>query len=135
MTGATMTAASIATAIRELEDRRYAAVLTGEFDRFAALAHPDLVYTHSTAEVDTRDSYLEKLRTGHYRYHRIDHPVTRVVVAADTAIVVGEMHAEITAAGVRKTLANRVLAVWVYENDEWLLLAFQPTVIPAGERR
>ncbi|MGW4368879.1 nuclear transport factor 2 family protein [Nocardia takedensis] len=134
MTGRTVTAARTETIIRELEDQRYAAVIAGDLDRFAALAHPDLVYTHSDAEVDSRASYLDKLRTGHYRYHRIEHPVTRILVTADTAMVVGEMHAEITAGGLATTLANRVLAVWVRENDDWLLLAFQPTAIP-GDRR
>ncbi|WP_431969828.1 nuclear transport factor 2 family protein [Nocardia sp. bgisy134] len=135
MSGETTTAtAEIESTIRSLEDERYAAVLAGDIERFAALAHPSLVYTHSNADVDTLDSYLDKLRSGHYVYHRIDHPVTRIVVADDTAVVLGEMHADITAGGVRKQLANRALAVWVREGAGWLLLAYQPTVIPGDIR-
>jgi hypothetical protein len=44
------------------------------------------------------------------------------------------MHADITAGGVRKTLANRSLAVWVRAGDHWLLLAYQPTVLPESIR-
>lgn len=133
MTGETRTAAVDST-IRSLEDRRYAAVIAGDVDGFLALAHPDLVYTHSNAEVDTIGSYADKLRSGHYVYHHIEHPVSRVVVAGDTAVVVGEMHADLTAGGVRKKLANRALAVWVRDRDRWLLLAYQPTVIPGDDR-
>lgn len=120
--------------VRSLEDARYAAVLAGDFAAFAAHAHPDLAYTHSNAVTDTLESYLDKLRSGFYVYHSIDHPVDRITVAGDTAAVVGEMHADITAGGLRKTLANRCLAVWVREADRWLLLAYQPTVLPEPVR-
>lgn len=119
-----------ADAIRASEDARYAAMLAGDFGAFAALAHPDLVYTHSTADVDSLDSYRAKVEGGFYEYFRIDHPIDRIVVAGDTGLVVGEMRAELTAGGVRKTLANRALAVWTRTPDGWRLIAFQPTVIP-----
>ncbi|MEU6832174.1 nuclear transport factor 2 family protein [Nocardia beijingensis] len=133
MTGDTL-AAEVESTIRSLEDARYAAVLAGDADAFAALAHPELVYAHSNAEVDTLDSYLDKLRSGHYVYHRIEHPVHRIVIVGDTVVVSGEMHADITAGGVRKQLANRAQAIWVCKDDRWLLLAYGPTVIP-GENR
>jgi uncharacterized protein (TIGR02246 family) len=113
--------------IRELEDRRYAAVVAGDFDGFAALCHPDLIYTHSTAVSDTLGSYVEQCRSGYYVYHRIDHPVSRIVVAGDTALVLGEMHADLTAGGVRKQLHNSSLAVWVREGGSWKLIGYQPT--------
>jgi 3-hydroxyisobutyrate dehydrogenase-like beta-hydroxyacid dehydrogenase/ketosteroid isomerase-like protein len=116
--------------IRELEDRRYDAIVAGDFDGFAKLAHPELAYTHSSGDTDTLESYLEKCRSGFYTYHRIDHPVDRITVVGDTAIVVGEMHAELTAGGVQKRLANRCLAVWVRSGGDWKLLGYQPTVIP-----
>jgi 3-hydroxyisobutyrate dehydrogenase-like beta-hydroxyacid dehydrogenase/ketosteroid isomerase-like protein len=116
--------------IRELEDRRFDAMVAGDFDGFAKLAHPDLAYTHSTGDTDTLESYMEKCRAGFYTYHRIDHPVERITVVGDTAIVVGEMHADLTAGGVQKTLANRSLAVWVRSGGDWKLLGYQPTVIP-----
>jgi ketosteroid isomerase-like protein len=126
--------AAISDTIRGLEDERYAAVIEGDFDRFAALAHPDLTYTHSNGAVDSLDSYRGKVETGYYVYHRIDHPIDRIVVAGDTALVVGEMHADITAGGVRKTLANRALAVWVRGDGGWRLIAYQPTVLPETRR-
>jgi ketosteroid isomerase-like protein len=134
MTGDILADTEVESTIRSLEDARYAAVQAGDVDGFADLAHPDLVYTHSNAVVDTLDSYLDKLRTGFYVYHRIDHPVDRIVVVGDTVVVSGEMHADLTAGGVRKQLGNRAQAVWVRQGDRWLLLAYGPTVIP-GESR
>jgi 3-hydroxyisobutyrate dehydrogenase-like beta-hydroxyacid dehydrogenase/ketosteroid isomerase-like protein len=127
MTGTTT---AVETTIRALEDARYDAVVRGDIPAFVELAHPELTYTHSNGSVDSLESYREKLESGYYDYHRIDHPVDRIVVEGDTALVIGEMHADITAGGTRKTLANRALAVWVRVDGAWRLLAYQPTVLP-----
>ncbi|SDW98392.1 conserved hypothetical protein [Arthrobacter sp. cf158] len=117
--------------IRALEDLRYEAVLREDYDAFAAMAHPDLVYTHSNGERDSLYSYLEKCRTGAYRYHSIEHPITDILVVGAVAIVIGEMKADITASGVPKRLENTAIAVWVRDGGTWLLLAYQPTPKPA----
>ncbi|GAA4102595.1 NAD-binding protein [Nonomuraea soli] len=134
MTDAAPGCADIETTIRSLEDARYAAMTAGDVEAFIALAHPDLTYTHSDGEVDTLASYAGKLRSGHYVYHRVEHQVDRIVVAGDTAIVVGRMHADITAGGHAKRLANLVMAVWTRKDGRWLLLGFQPTPSPAATR-
>ena len=114
-------------AVRDLEDRRYAAIVAGDFDGFAAVCHPDLIYTHSNGGTDTLGSYLDKCRAGFYVYHRVDHPVDRVVIVGDTALVLGEMNADLTSNGVRKQLHNSALAVWVRDGGTWKLLGYQPT--------
>jgi ketosteroid isomerase-like protein len=114
-------------AIIALEQRRYDAVVAGDFDTFVAVCHPDLIYTHSSGATDTLDSYVEKCRAGYYDYHAIDHPVTRIVLHGDVALVMGEMNADITAGGVCKQLRNSCLAVWVRDGGTWRLLAYQPT--------
>lgn len=118
--------------ILDLEDRRYQAVVDGDFDTFRRYCHPDLVYTHSDGSRDSVASYLDKVESGFYVYHRIDHPTDDVLVSGDTAIVVGEMNASITANGKDKDLVNNCIAVWVRENGSWLLLAYQPTPRPAS---
>lgn len=112
-----------------LERRRFDAIVAGDFDTFAAVSHPDLMYTHSNGVTDTLESYLEKCRTGFYVYHRVDHPVTRVVVTGDLGLVLGEMNADLTAGGTRKQLRNSSLAVWLRDGRVWKLIAYQPTVL------
>ncbi|NIL91631.1 hypothetical protein RhoFasSB10_03979 [Rhodococcus fascians] len=122
---------AIKATISELENKRYAAIVDGDLDAFVSCCHPNLVYTHSDGSRDTIDSYLNKVTSGFYVYHRIDHPTDDILVSGDTAIVVGEMNASITANGKEKELVNNSIAVWVKENDQWLLLAYQPTPRPA----
>ena len=114
-------------AIVELERLRYDAVVAGDFDAFAAVCHPDLIYTHSNGVTDTLAAYLEKCRSGYYVYHAVDYPVTKIVIVGDLALVLGEMNAELTSGGTRKQLRNSSLAVWVRVAEDWKLIAYQPT--------
>jgi ketosteroid isomerase-like protein len=116
--------------ITALERQRFDAVVDRDFDAFAELAHPELIYTHSNGVTDTLDSYLRKCRDGFYVYHHVDHPITKIVINGDVALVLGEMNADLTAGSVRKQLNNTSLAVWVRNGESWLLIAYQPTPKP-----
>ena len=116
--------------ITALERRRFDAMVAGDFDAFAAVAHPELMYTHSSGTTDSLESYLRKCRDGFYVYHQIDHPVTKIVVTGDVAVVLGEMNADLTARGVRKRLHNTSTAVWVRAGESWRLIAYHATPKP-----
>ena len=119
------------TEVLALENRRYQAMIDADLDTLDRLCADELSYAHSSGVRDTKDEYFAKLRSGYYDYHRIDHPVERVEVVGDTAIVVGRMTADVDVDGVGKTIDNLALAVWVRTGDGWRLLAYAPTVLPA----
>ena len=113
------------------EDRRYRAMLAADLATLDALFADELSYAHSSGARDTKAEYLEKIRSGYYVYHRIDHPVQRVSVVGDTAIVVGRMTADLLVQGTPKTIDNLALAVWTRAAAGWRLLAYAPTPLPA----
>ena len=113
------------------EDRRYEALLGPDLPTLERLFHERLSYAHSSGVRDTKQEYFEKVRSGYYDYHSIDHPVERVEVVGDTAIVAGRMTADLTVQGTRKTIDNLALAVWAKDGAEWRLLAYAPTPLPA----
>ncbi|MFE9359656.1 nuclear transport factor 2 family protein [Streptomyces olivaceoviridis] len=113
--------------IRALEQRRFDTLVARDLGGFADLCHPDLAYIHSSGTLDTLDSFAEKCENSHYVYHRIDHLVESVKVIGDTAVIISEMHIDITAGGVRRKLANRALGVWARVDGRWRLLAHQAT--------
>jgi ketosteroid isomerase-like protein len=121
----------VAGQISALEARRYAAVTAGDVAALDELFAADLVYTHSDASADSKQSYLEKLAAGHFKYGPISHPEHSIVVHGDCALVFGDMRGEVQIAGLVRVLNSRSLAVWVRENERWVLLAFQPTKYPS----
>ena len=118
-------------AVLAAEDRRYRAMVDGDLDALEQLLADGLCYTHSSGTRDTKDQWLAKLRSRHYVYRWAEHPVDRVEVSGDTAIVVGRMTAEVDVAGTHKTIDNMALAVWTRAGGSWRLLAYAPTAQPA----
>jgi len=127
-----MTAGDVAAKqISELEARRYQAMTDADLGTLAELFSSQLVYTHSDATSDSKQSYLEKLASGYFDYGVVEHPETSIVVHGDCAIVIGDMRGELLMGGQLRVLNSRSLAVWVRENGGWVLLAFQPTKYPS----
>jgi hypothetical protein len=89
----------VATEVLAAEDRRYEALLGPDLPTLEKLFHDRLSYAHSSGVRDTKAEYLEKIESGYYDYARIDHPVERVDVVGDTALVVGRMTADLTVPG------------------------------------
>ena len=118
-------------AVLAAEDRRYDALLGPDLPALERLFHERLSYAHSSGVRDTKAEYLAKIENGYYVYARIDHPVERVDVLGDSAVVVGRMTADLTVAGTAKTIDNLALAVWTRATGEWQLLAYAPTPPPA----
>lgn len=121
--------------IRELEAKRYAAMSGNRWEEFTNLCHPELIYTHSSGETDSRGSYVEKLKTGFYKYRSIDHPIDEIKIFPDVVLVLGAMNADIEANGVPKTLRSKSLSVWKNTTDGWRFLAYHPTPLPAEPTR
>lgn len=117
-------------AVLAAEERRYRAMVDADLDALDRLCADELSYAHSSGVRDTKAQYLGKVRSGYYRYRRIDHPVERVEVVGDTAIVVGRMTADLDVDGVPKTIDNLALAVLVRRGAEWQLLGYAPTPLP-----
>ncbi|HVT66279.1 MAG TPA: nuclear transport factor 2 family protein [Trebonia sp.] len=129
-----MTAADdeVAKQISALEARRYQAVTDGDLATLAELFSADLVYTHSNTDQDSKQSYLDRLASGYFKYGPIEHPEQRIIVRGDCALVFHDMRGEVRVNGGEPRMLNsRSLAVWVRENGNWVLLAYHPARYPS----
>ena len=112
------------------EDRRYQALLGPDLPTLERLFHDRLSYAHSSGVRDTKAEYLAKIESGYYDYRGSDHPVERVDLLGDTAVVVGRMNADLLVDSAPKALDVLALAVWTRDAGEWQLLAYASTPIP-----
>lgn len=119
--------------IRDLEARRYAAMIAADIPTLDALLSDRLVYTHSNATVDDKASYLAKVADRYFDYLEIAHPEEQIILHGTTALVIGRMTARVVMEGTtERHLDNRTLTVWIRDGDAdgWRVVAFQPTPIP-----
>jgi hypothetical protein len=117
-------------AVLAAEDRRYRAMVETDLATLDLLLDDRVSYAHSSGVRDTKAEYLEKIESGYYDYARIDHPVERVDVVGDTALVVGRMTADLTVQGRPKTLDVLALAVWTRATGDWQLIGYASTPLP-----
>ena len=123
--------ADVAGQIRALEARRYEAMTEGDIAALDDLLSADLVYAHSDATRDTKQSYLDRVANGYFDYGPMTHPEAALVVHGDCVIVAGDMRGELQVDGKPRVLNSSALAVWAREGEKWRLLAFQPTKYPS----
>ena len=98
--------------IRDLEERRYAAMKAGDIDVLEDLLHDDLAYMHSTGDLESKEGYLGGLRAGTSAYKRIDYDDQTIRVHDDLAMVFHHLVADAVFEGSERHLDNRLLAVW-----------------------
>jgi ketosteroid isomerase-like protein len=113
--------------VRKLEDERFKAMAAGDVAALERLLGDGLVYTHSSASVDTKASLIDGIRTKKFTYQGFERPVEEIHVYGDSAVVGG--HARIDL-GTRQ-LNVRYTAVWAKQGGEWRFVAWQSTPIPA----
>jgi ketosteroid isomerase-like protein len=120
--------------IRDIEARdavRAKATIAGDLETLADCFADTLRYTHSSASVDTKASYLEKLRSGFYVYQGFTNLKRECEVHGDTALVYGDVQIDVTVKGTVKKITSRYLAVWMRQGGVWRMAAWQSTPIPA----
>jgi len=110
-----------------LEDLRYKAMIANDVAALEKLFHPDLIYTHSSALVDTSTSYLEALRSGKTRYKGAERFEEKVRIYGDTALVTGRAQMQVELGGQPKAIKLRYLVVWTKTPQGWKFVGWQST--------
>ena len=112
-------------AVRAVEDRRIKALVEDDFATLEAIFADDLHYTHSSAVVDDKASYMAALRSGKTKYETIDRGPSRVALYGDTALMTGT--AVVGLRGRAEKLSLRYTLVYVKQGGQWRMVAWQST--------
>lgn len=116
--------------LHTLEQQRYAHLLNRDAGAYSRLCHPNLIFLHSTGTIEQLQEFLTPIRNGDVRYNRVDHPIHSVTVVGATAVVVGDLNADLGVQGGEITLRNRIVATWIYGENSWQLLSHVGTAVP-----
>ena len=117
--------------LRELEDRRYRAMVEGDAATLDKLLADTLVYTHSYGGADSKSAYLDGVRAKKWVYRKIERPIEDIQIHGDSAVITGQVRIELMQDGKPKTLNSRYTNVWVKRPSGWQMVAWQSTPIPS----
>ena len=117
--------------IQELENRRWQAMIDVDLPTLDGLLHPNLRYTHSTAAVDSKESYITALENGVFDYRQVDNSDVEIQMFSGLALVNGTAQIKVVAREKEFLLRSRYTCVWVEGSEGWQFLAWQNTPIPS----
>tara|TARA_B100001123_G_scaffold293474_1_gene327113 strand:- start:6201 stop:6551 length:351 start_codon:yes stop_codon:yes gene_type:complete len=109
-----------------LENKRIEAMTSGDLKALDEILADDLIYTHTTARIDTKASFIDAIKTGRSNYKAMDRTDVQVRDFGDTAVVTG--HADIQVGDNR--FQARYLDVYAKRNGSWQMVAWQSTRVP-----
>jgi Domain of unknown function (DUF4440) len=72
--------------ILDLEDKRFGAMIKGDFNALDAMVHEQLLYTHSSDNTDTKPSWLDSMKSGRTKYKAANCSDRKVRVFGDVAL-------------------------------------------------
>ena len=91
----------------------------------------DLTYTHSTGDTDTRAVFIDNLKTGVRKYHKVDHESMDVRLYGNAAVVTATAQIETSQKGAKPTPAHlRFIHMWILKNGRWQMVAHQSLRLP-----
>jgi len=120
-------------AVAAADDARIAAMVAADPAALAGLLSADLHYAHSNGTVDTKESFLDLIKSGRSKYLAY-RPIEREFTfpADGIAMVTGRAAVTVENAAGRNELALSFLSIWRKEADAWRFLAWQSARLPAA---
>ena len=109
-----------------LENRRIEAMINADVQALEEILADDLIYTHKTARLDTKTSFIEAISSGRSNYRSVQRKDVKVRQFGDTAVVTGQAKFHV---GDNKFEA-RFIDVYAKRNDAWQMVAWQSTRLP-----
>jgi ketosteroid isomerase-like protein len=116
--------------IRAAEKAWAAAVQGKDIASLEKIFTPGLIYAHATGAIETKQKYLDRLKSGAQKYDNVAHEETKIVLYGDSAVA----HSIMRMTGFNNSgpFNDHVMMMhlWVKQGGAWRLAAHQTTKIP-----
>lgn len=113
-------------AVVAAEKARFEAQVSKNTDALNQLLADDLVYVHSSGNVDTKQSYIQSIKEGNSTYNSIDVQEQKVRLYGKTAIINGICYIKRPAVdGKNNDLKLRYTDVYVKKGGRWQMVTWQ----------
>src|SRR5258708_2183825 len=113
--------------IRGLERQRSDAMIRADRAALESLFDDELVWTHSSARVDSKQGFIDTVLSGAVRYLKIEISDQVVRIHGTLAVTTGLAAMRALLKGEERDLFNRYTAVWSKRSGNWRMVAWQST--------
>ena len=114
----------------ELDRRRMQAMAQKDVATLNALIADDLVYTHSSARLDSKQSLIGAMRSGATVYTAVEPSDVKAQDCGDTVVLTGVARIGVNSGGRAMNFGVRFTDVWANRGGSWQMVAWQSTRLP-----
>jgi ketosteroid isomerase-like protein len=114
----------------DLDRKRMDAMGQKDLATLHALISEDLVYTHSSARLDTKKSLIGAMESGATVYTAVVPSDVKAQDLGDTVVLTGSAEIGVMSQGRPNSFAVRFTDVWSNKGGQWQMVAWQSTRLP-----
>ena len=114
----------------ELDRRRMTAMAQKDIATLNELIADDLVYTHSSARLDTKQSLIGNMEGGSTVYTSVVPSDVKAQDLGDTVVLTGSCRISVTSGGRPNSFGVRFTDVYANKGGKWQMVTWQSTSTP-----
>lgn len=112
-----------------LDDERLRAMKAADQAALERLMSEDIVYTHSSGRLDSKQSFIASVTSGATKYLRVDRKEAAATLRDGFAVLTGRVEIDVETGGRKLNLNLRFCNVWERTAKGWQQIAWQSTPI------
>jgi ketosteroid isomerase-like protein len=116
--------------IIELDRKRIQAMGQKDVATLNALLSDDLIYTHSTARLDTKKSLIEAMESGRTVYTAVEPSEVQAQDLGNAVVLTGSACIAVLSSGKPNSFSVRFTDVYANKGGQWQMVAWQSSRIP-----
>ena len=114
----------------DLDRQRMTAMAQKDIAKLNELIADDLVYTHSSARLDTKQSLIGAMEAGRTVYTAVVPSDVKAQEFGDTVVLTGTARISVNSGGNAMSFGVRFTDVWANKGGTWQMVAWQSTRTP-----
>ena len=116
--------------IIDLDKQRMTAMAQKDIAALNELLSDDLVYTHSSARLDTMQSLIGAMESGSTVYTAVVPSDVKAQDLGDTVVLTGSCRISVMSQGRPNSFSVRFTDVYANKGGQWQMIAWQSTRLP-----
>jgi ketosteroid isomerase-like protein len=117
--------------IVDLDRKRMQAMAAKDVATLDAVLADDLIYTHSSARLDTKQSLIGAMVSGTTVYTGVEPSDVKAQDLGDAVVLTGIAQIKVVSNGTPNAFSVRFTDVYARRNGGWQMVAWQSTRLPA----
>jgi ketosteroid isomerase-like protein len=116
--------------IIELDKKRMTAMAQKDIATLNELISDDLIYTHSSARLDTKKSLIGNMESGSTVYTSVVPSDVKAQDLGDTVVLTGSCRISVNSGGRPNSFGVRFTDVYANKGGKWQMVTWQSTRLP-----